>query len=135
MTTMTRLGLRSVSVAENLALTANLISTMRRVMSKDPSDDDGRIFATRERREAFWKEFNELINRYEEVVNFDQALDGEIDEEGKLYDPQSPKYLQGAVIILSTRNLDDWESFCVLDPREQSSYFTRGLVARANDVQ
>lgn len=105
-------------------------------MSNEDGDDTGRVFKSSERREQFWARFDALVDDYPELVEgLDDVLAGDMDERGILYDPDSPKFLQGTVIICSVRNVDHWESCFVIDPPEQSGYFTRGLIAVAEDLQ
>lgn len=105
-------------------------------MSHEPTDDDERVFKSRARRDLFWQKFNALVEEFPEMINgIDAILNGDIDEEGLLYNPQSPKFVQGAVVVLSIRNLDHWESMFVIDPPEQSQYMTGGLLSAAHYLQ
>jgi hypothetical protein len=99
-------------------------------------DLDTRVFKDNERRARFWEEFSQLVERYPEISDgLDDVLSGDMDERGILYDPDSPKFVQGTVIIMSIRNVDHWESMFVIEPPEQSHYMTYGLIASAADMQ
>ena len=84
------------------------------------------------RRDEFWQRLEALLDEYPEIMaGFDDVLDGEMDERGLLFNPDTPKYWQGFVLIVSVRNMDDWESMVVLDPAKQSGYMTDGLLTAA----
>lgn len=99
-------------------------------------DERSRIFKDPARRAEFWRKMEALIEEYPEIFSsFDDHLAGDMDERGILYNPETPKFVQGLAILCSVRNVDHWESMFVLDPPEQSHYFTFGMLNAAVEMQ
>ena len=93
---------------------------------------DTPVFDSEQRRNEMWADLDELFNRYPELVErAGDALDGEIDNDGILFDPDSPRFIDGKVLILSVRNLQGWETSVVLEPIQQSTFMTHGLISAA----
>ena len=89
-----------------------------------------------ERKEQFWEMFGVLLSEFPEVmVGFDETLEGLTNCGGREFDPESPKFFQGFVLVASVRNLDGWESVFFLNPTEQSEFMTKGLTAAAHEMQ
>lgn len=65
---------------------------------------------------------------------FEKILEGQMDERGILFDPDSPRYIQAAAVVISVRNVDHWESIFMVDPPEQSRYMTKGLIEAAAEM-
>lgn len=95
------------------------------------------LWKTKERRDQFWAELDVFLNQYPELFDgMDEAYesfhhDSDCD---CVYDPKSPKFLAGKALILHCKNLDNFESSIVLDPREQSRFHTIGLLKNGLDL-
>lgn len=95
-------------------------------------EDTPSVFPDPARRQEFWERFETLMNDFPEIMtSFDAHLGGDIDERGILFNPDSPKFWQGFVLVVSVRNVDHWESMFIVDPPEQSGYMTSGMLTCA----
>jgi hypothetical protein len=86
-------------------------------------------FKDKKDREAFWQEIREVFDRHRQLVDgVEDILAGEEDADGMLYDPSTPKFIDGIAIVFSVRNLEGFETSCLLFPPGQSYFMTMGLL-------
>ena len=94
--------------------------------------DDSRGFQTAQERDEFWARIDSVIADYPSLLNgLDAIYEGDDDSYGDVYNPMSPKVVTGRVLILGCANLENWESFIVIDPQDQSVFIKDGLIANA----
>lgn len=98
------------------------------------------IWPTKQVRDNFFEELRALIERYPTLADrmarsyAEDPADlawGEIGDGYPAYDPASPMFLQGIVVLVSYCNLEHFENLTILDPFEQSHYMTAGMVDKA----
>jgi hypothetical protein len=95
-------------------------------------------FVDKDIREQFFNELRELVGRYPSLANrmargYEECLLSHDHDDGE-YDPKSPTFLQGIVLLVSHTNMDHYEDMSVLDPMEQSAYLTRGMLHAALNI-
>jgi hypothetical protein len=99
------------------------------------------VWPDKRTRDAFFTELRLLVDRYPNLADHmsrDYADDptdehwGDENEDYAKYDPKSPMFLQGIVLVISHTNMEHYEDLTVLDPYEQSSYMTKGILSAAS---
>ena len=87
----------------------------------------------------FASELEALLNRYPEIQQRmaneyaeDPADERWVAENGwSEYDPQSPTFVNGWVLVVTCSNMDGWEDVQTLDPVAQSHFTRDGLLYHA----
>lgn len=85
----------------------------------------------------FFDDFRALLEKYPMIGNrmargyAEDECTCEPEADFPKYDPNSPVFMQGVVIIVSHSNMDGFEDLSILEPFEQSTYLTAGLLSRA----
>lgn len=101
-------------------------------------NNDYRVFKDLDRRKEFWEkiravidEYPEILKRFDEVFEYEAHDDADLLNRGKEYDPESPKYIHGFVLLLNIMNLDRDEMCCTLTPFDQPRMVTRGMISQS----
>jgi hypothetical protein len=81
-----------------------------------------------DRRKEFHEKLVALIGEYPEL-----AVDP-LEDEYEGFDPESPRMLQGHVLVLSYENLDGYGQLLWSAPFDQNYYQTLGMLAKAADI-
>lgn len=82
------------------------------------------------RRDRFFHRLEELISEYPDVMTQPNCTEYDCDCD---YNPNSPKMISGMVVIVTTRNADDWEQLFWEKPSGQSHFHTIGMVREVLD--
>lgn len=77
------------------------------------------------RRDRFFHRLEELIAEYPDVMTQANGIEHDCDCD---YNPDAPKMISGMVVIVTTRNADDWEQLFWEKPSGQSYFHTIGMV-------
>ena len=94
------------------------------------------IFQTKEDRDGFFFRLRTLIDEYDVFTGFDESMkmmDHE-DDCDLIYDEDSPKIVDGIVLIFQTKNMQGFESVSTIFPSNQSTYLSKGMVAVASEL-
>lgn len=92
-------------------------------------------------REEFFGKLRQLIAEYPNLADRmarDEAESGICDcdpAQHPKFDPSSPVYLQGLVLVISHANMDHFEDISILAPPGQSTFMTKGLIASAKTLE
>lgn len=97
------------------------------------------MWPDKQKRDEFFDELRALLNKYPNLANYQarkyafDAANMEAPGDGyPVYDPASPMFLQGVVVLLTHSNMENYEDLQILDPYEQSHYLTVGMLSRAS---
>lgn len=82
------------------------------------------------RRDRFFHRLEELIAEYPDVMTQPSGIEHDCDCD---YNPDAPKMISGMVVIVTTRNADDWEQLFWEKPSGQSYFHTIGMVSEVLD--
>lgn len=94
----------------------------------------------RQVHEQFFDELRALLERYPNITdrmimdyednpsNPHWSHDGGYDH----FSPKSPTFLQGVIVLVSYSNMEHYEDLNVLEPYEQSSFMSVGMLSRAS---
>lgn len=99
------------------------------------------VWVNKKQREEFFEELRALIQKYPNIGDHmkreyaEDPTDSAWDITGYVsFDPSAPTVLQGVVLLISHTNLDGFEDLQVLEPFDQSHYFTSGMLTRADSM-
>lgn len=81
------------------------------------------------RRDRFFHKLEELISEFPDVMTRPTIIDA-CDHN---HNPDSPKMISGIVVIVTTRDADDWEQLFWEAPSGQSHFHTIGMVREVLD--
>lgn len=79
------------------------------------------------RRDQFFHRLEALMAEYPDIMTKPTVGDHEFECECG-YNPDTPKIISGMVVIVTTRNADDWEQLFWEKPSNQSYFHTIGMV-------
>lgn len=96
---------------------------------------------SKEKKNEFFEDLRALIAKHPNLADRMARENAEVpicieehDDGTDQYDPDSPVLLEGIVVLLSFTNLERYENLIILDPYEQSSFMTNGMLNRAVTV-
>jgi hypothetical protein len=99
------------------------------------------IFTTAERRDEFIDKLNALIDEYPEIgTKMSRAYEEDpsdtfwTDRYGEEFDPTSPTYRTGIVLIIGHHNLQGWGDITFIEPDPQVRALSIGLIEQARDL-
>lgn len=87
---------------------------------------------TKKKKEKFFDRLNDLISEYPEIISHYQDEDDEHDHDCD-FDPNAPKVVSGIVLLVTTRDLNGYETLFLERPFGQSHFHTSGMVRSASD--
>lgn len=87
----------------------------------------------KQRKEKFFDRLNELISEYPEIISPYEDEDDDDHDEDCDFDPNSPKVVTGMVLLITTNDLNNYETLFFEKPLEQSHFHTVGMVKAASD--
>lgn len=101
------------------------------------------IWANKQQREEFFTKLRAVLDEYPNISQrmihsyqddpthacWDHGAEGYV-----AFDPSSPMFLQGVVLIVTHANLEHYEDLDVLAPYEQSNFMTLGLLTKACSI-
>ena len=100
---------------------------------------DDPTFTSQGRRDKFMEELTDLLNEYPEFVNAmrkEYVKDPtherwqDVDQD---FDPTSPTFVDGWVLVFSTANMQGWRDITVLTPPRQNTFTSMGMLDVAHD--
>lgn len=81
-----------------------------------------------QRKKEFFNRLENLIAEYPELTSIPND-DGCFDDDD--FDPAAPSIITGLIIVVSTKDINDYEQLFVEKPYEQSHFHTIGMMKSA----
>lgn len=100
------------------------------------------IWPNKKIRDEFFEELRALLEKYPNISNHMIRMYDEDPTNAcwspsdgyPIFDPNSPIFLQGVVIVVSHSNMEHYEDLSILEPYDQSHFLSGGILNRASVI-